>query len=114
VLGAWAGERLLGGVLLFHHDRESAVVEIGIWVVAPAQGRGLAGAACRELIAFARTELEAERVEWRAVTENVASLRLAARLRFRHEATLRGAYVLRDRRHDIEILSLVGSELDRA
>lgn len=112
VLGIWAGTRLLGGVLLFEHDREAATIEIGIWVVAAAEGCGVASAACRELIAFARRELGVERVEWRAASENVASVRLAGRLGFRHEGTLRSVYVLRGRRLDLEILSLVGGELD--
>jgi hypothetical protein len=35
-------------------------------------------------------------------------------LGFRYEGTLRSAYVLRDRRCDMDVLSLVGAELDAA
>ncbi len=79
VLGAWAGSRLLGGALLFHHDRDAAIVELGCWVIAAAEGRGVASAGCRTLIAFARNELAAERLEWHTTTANVASRRLAER-----------------------------------
>ena len=38
---------------------------------------------------------------------------LAERLGFRHEGTLRSAYVLRGERYDLDVLSLVGDELTR-
>ncbi len=111
-LGAWAGPRLLGGAVLLHHQPEAAIVEIGCWVIAEAAGRGVAAACCRELIALARRELRAERVEWHASPENAASVGLAQRLGFKREGTLRSAYVLRGERQDVVLLSLVESELD--
>jgi ribosomal-protein-serine acetyltransferase len=114
VVGAWDGLRLIGGAVLFHHDAEHANVEIGCWVLAAGEGRGLAYAACRELLAIARNELEAERVEWRTTPVNERSRRLAERLGFRHDGTLRSNYVMHDARHDTEVFSLIGSEIDRA
>ena len=110
--GAWRGDTLLGGALLFHHDPEQHVVEIGCWVVQAGEGVGIASAACRLLIGLARSQLRAERVEWHATTANVRSRVLAERLGFQHEGTLRSNYVLRGTRLDTDVLSLVGSELD--
>ena len=43
---------------------------------------------------------------------NTRSRRLAERLGFQHEGTLRSNYVLRGERLDTDVLSLVGAELD--
>jgi ribosomal-protein-serine acetyltransferase len=111
-VGVWAGDDLVGGGVLFHHEPELAVVEVGCWLTAVAEGGGVAAATCRVLVGLARSELAAERVEWHASTLNVRSRRLAERLGFRYEGTLRSNYVLRGERLDTDLLSLVGAELD--
>ncbi len=112
VAGAWSGHRILGGALLFHHAPPDATVELGCWVTAQAEGRSVARACCRALLLVARRDLLAQRVEWRAATVNEHSRRLAERLGFRHEGTLRSNYALRGQRLDSDVLSLVGPELD--
>ena len=110
--GVWAGDALVGGALLFHHVPSADVVEIGCWLTAAAEGGGVAAAACRALIGLARSELSAERVEWHSTTTNARSRRLAERLGFQHEGTLRSNYVLHGERLDTDVFSLVGPELD--
>ena len=110
--GVWSGDSLVGGALLFHHEPETGVIEIGCWLTAAAEGGGVAAAACRVLVGLARSELAVERVEWHASTVNTRSRRLAERLGFLHEGTLRSNYVLRGQRLDTDVLSLVGVELD--
>jgi len=112
--GAWHDEVLVGGGVLFAHDPAQAVVELGIWMTSGAAGRGVATAVCRALLAHARRELEAERVVWQSATGNVRSRRLAKKLGFVHEGTLRSNYVLRGERLDTDVLSLVDGEIDRA
>jgi ribosomal-protein-serine acetyltransferase len=114
VAGAFDGEAIVGGALLLHHDPDAATIEIGCWASAAVQGRGVARAACRALIAFARRALRVERVAWHCTTVNPRSRALAERLGFRHEGTLRSAYVLRGERLDLDVLSLVGAEIDQA
>jgi RimJ/RimL family protein N-acetyltransferase len=110
--GVWYGDALVGGALLFHHQPDDGIVELGCWLTAAAEGGGVAAAACRVLIGLARSDLGAERVEWHCSTGNTRSRRLAERLGFRHEGTLRSNYVLRGERLDTDVLSLVGAELD--
>jgi RimJ/RimL family protein N-acetyltransferase len=74
----------------------------------------VATAACRELMKIARRDLRVERLEWQAAVENVRSRRLAEKLGFRYEGTLRSNYILRDDRHSTDILSLIGEEIDQA
>jgi RimJ/RimL family protein N-acetyltransferase len=113
-VGAWEESRLLGGAVLFHHEPASAAIELGCWVVAEAEGRGIAAACCVELLELARSGLRAERVEWRTTPANMRSRRLAERLGFRYEGRLRSRYVLREARLDVDVLSLVGAEIDAA
>jgi ribosomal-protein-serine acetyltransferase len=110
--GAFDGEEIVGGALLLCHDSEVASIELGCWATAAVEGLGVARAACEALIAFARAELGVERVVWRSTTRTRRSRALAERLGFYYEGTLRRAYVLHGRCLDIDILSLVGSELD--
>jgi ribosomal-protein-serine acetyltransferase len=112
VAGVLDGDEIVGGALLMHHAAAFAIVELGCWAIAAVEGMGVARAACEALIALARTELHAERVEWRSTTVNARSRALAERLGFRHEGTLRSAYVLRGERYDSDVFSLVGAELD--
>ena len=111
--GAWSDGELLGGALLFHHDPTFATVEIGCWVASAGEGSGIAATACRAMLDIARDELRAERVEWRTTTVNARSRRLAERLGFHYEGTLRSNYVLGGERHDTVVLSLVGDEITR-
>jgi len=112
--GAWHAHELLGGAMLLNHDATNANVELGCWLATAAEGHGVAAAACRALLRIARAELGAERVEWRASTKNERSRRLAGRLGFRYEGTLRADYALRGTRLDTDVLSLVGGEIDAA
>ena len=111
VAGAWRDGSLLGGALLFHHEPAHGNVELGCWVAAVAEGAGVARAACRALIGIARSDLAAERIAWHATTTNPRSRRLAERLGFRHEGTLRSNYVLHGTRLDTDVFSLVGDEI---
>jgi len=110
--GAFAGEQLVGGALLVGHEPDHREVEVGCWVTTAVEGRGVAGAASAALIAHARRALAAERVVWRCTTVNPRSRALAERLGFVYEGTQRSALVLNGERYDLDVLSLVGAELD--
>ena len=112
--GAWSRGVLIGGAVLFRHDVPQHNVEIGCWVVAAGEGRGVALAACRTLLGVAVDTLHVERVEWRTTNANVRSRYLAEKLGFRYEGTLRSNYVLDGARCDTVVLSLVGGEITRA
>ncbi len=112
MLGVFVGERLLGGCNLIRWRPEHARVELGVWVVTEAEGRGLMRAACAATIRYARRGLKVERVEWSADVANDRSRGLARRLGFVEEVVARSYDVLAGRRFDVVRCSLVGSELD--
>lgn len=112
--GAFAGDELVAGVVLLGHAPVLATVELGCWAVTAAEGRGVVRAGCVAALGFARDELGAERVVWQAATANTRSRGLAERLGFRHEGVARSACPLAGERLDLDVLSLVGPEIDVA
>ena len=67
--------------------------EIGYWMARCHRGKGLLHEAAAAVIdwGFDREGVGAERIEWRAVVGNRGSARVAQRLGFRYEGTLRRA-----------------------
>jgi ribosomal-protein-serine acetyltransferase len=108
------GDVLAGGTVLLHHDPRVGSIEVGCWIVTGYEGQGLVRRAVLATIAHARTALGSHRVVWTAAAGNARSRGLAERLGFRHEGRLRDAGLHRDERQDLDVLSLVGDEIDRA
>lgn len=108
VTGAADG-RLLAMVGL--HARDASMREIGFWAAPWARGRGVMTGAARLALRFAFDELRLERVEWRAVVGNEASRRVADKLGFVQEGTLRAGLLHRGERVDGWVAGLLPGEL---
>lgn len=102
--------RLLGGTGLHAPDAEAASLKIGYWLRPDATGRGYASEAAWRLTRVAFEVAGVERLEIRAVTENMASRRVPERLGFHLEGILRAAASLRGERRDLALYALVRSE----
>ena len=81
--------RLLGGSGLHRIDWTLRVFEIGYWVRATEEGRGYVAEAVQLLTRLAFERLQAARVEIRMDPRNIRSRRVASRLGFVLEGTLR-------------------------
>jgi RimJ/RimL family protein N-acetyltransferase len=79
-----------GNVGLHRFNWDTRVFEVGWWCRRRFQGRGLITEAARALVEFAFTHLGARRVWCACDEENAASWRVAERLGFEHEGTLKG------------------------
>jgi ribosomal-protein-serine acetyltransferase len=110
--GVFGSDRLLGGTNLVHYAPDLDQVELGVWAITAAEGRGLMRAACAATIRYARRELRVARLVWRSGIENHRSRALAGRLGFVEEGVARSSYVLDGRRLDVVVCSLVETELD--
>jgi ribosomal-protein-serine acetyltransferase len=108
------GRALAGGTVLMAHDPRVAAVELGCWIVRGLEGQGAARRACLATVDHARRALAAHRIAWVAAADNRRSRVLAERLGFHHEGRLREAGLHRGRRQDLDVLSLVGTEIDEA
>jgi RimJ/RimL family protein N-acetyltransferase len=80
-------------------------------VVAPAaRGRGVASAAVRVLSAWAFSELKLERLQLSIRPDNVVSRRVAEKVGYAYEGTLRSAKLIRGKRVDVAVYSLLPNE----
>ena len=104
-------DEALGGVQLKGPDCEERRSEAGYWLSAGGRGRGLAFAAMRELVAYARGELGGERFELYIYPGNEPSRLLARRCGFRYEAFLCGYVMWEGKRDDMELWALLPAEL---
>lgn len=90
-VGMWdcATDRYLGGIWLYYNDRHVPAMEIGYWIRVSAQGQGYVTEAAMLLCKLAFLTFEAQRVCIQCDAANIKSAKIARRLGFVHEATLR-------------------------
>jgi RimJ/RimL family protein N-acetyltransferase len=104
--------RLLGSIDMRVNAMSTG--HIGYWVAADARGSGVCTAALRTLCRWALDDLTLGRLELVTDPENVASQRVAEKVGFRREATLRSHLLYPDgRRRDSVMFSLLPGELRR-
>ena len=109
ILDRSTGE-LLGGI--GSRVAGPAVVEIGYWVKAGARGRGIATRALALIVRFAFDELDAARVQLTTEPENLGSQRVAEKAGFVREGTLRSRLLIKGRRRDAVMFSLLREDID--
>ncbi|MGH2653294.1 MAG: GNAT family N-acetyltransferase [Actinomycetota bacterium] len=85
--------------------------EIGYWVASARAGRGYATEAGSAVVAFGFDALGLYRLELRAGVENPASQRVAEKLGFRREGTLRRGCPLADGAYDGYLYGLLATDL---
>lgn len=107
------GGELVGGCGL-HARCGPCALELGYWLRSDRWGRGLATELAAALTRTAFEVHEVERVDLRCAPDNLRSARVAEKLGFRHEATLRHRLLRRDGSGEMGaamIWSLVDDEL---
>ncbi len=108
--GIWSGDRLLGLCGLHDISRINANSQIGYWLRSDAQGRGVMTLAVGALLALGFGALDLERIELRAAEGNARSWRVAERLGFRFEGTMRNLIRVRHGFVDARLYSLLKAE----
>ncbi len=109
-LGIFRAERFIGSIGFVYFDWVAGKAEIGYWISADEEGKGIVTASARLLIDFAFRELELNRIEIRCSSENSRSAAIPQRLGFTREGLLRMAEFRNGRLHDFEIYGLLASE----
>ncbi len=100
----------LVGVIGFHFiDHEDRKTEIGYWLAASMQSKGLMTRACRAMVDYAFHELELNRVEIQVATDNIRSRGIPERLGFTQEGILRDDAWLRDHFVDHVVYGMLGT-----
>jgi RimJ/RimL family protein N-acetyltransferase len=106
-----AADRIVGSIGLFHADWEVRSVEIGYGVRGDERGKGYASEALGAVARWALTEGGFQRAYLTAITENIASIRVAEKAGLHREGTLRRAGLEEDGLHDLAVFSLLDDEL---
>jgi RimJ/RimL family protein N-acetyltransferase len=110
IYGIWLRGELVGGTIFRVFEPAVGVCEVGVWLSAEAEGKGLVHRAVRRMIDWAIKERGMQRIEWRTAPENTRSIAAAKRLGMRREGVLRSANVLHGVRHDVEIYAVLADE----
>jgi|AntRauTorckE5430_2_1112549.scaffolds.fasta_scaffold00760_10 ribosomal-protein-serine acetyltransferase len=84
--------------------------EIGYWIAKDMQGKGIVTKSVKRLIHYGFKHLNLNRILIRVSTQNIGSKRVAQRLNFTYEGTLRSDFIINDEFVDMEIYGLLKSE----
>jgi ribosomal-protein-serine acetyltransferase len=110
IYGIWLAGTLVGGVMFVSFDVASGVCEIGCWLEAAGEGRGLVTRAARRLIEWAFAARGMSRIEWHNSSANTRSGAVARRLGMTLDGVLRQSWPYQGVRHDTEIWSILAEE----
>lgn len=107
--GIYLDGKLVGGVGLTV-DTLSNAGEIGYWLDAGYEGRGIVTRVCRRFFDFAFDELGLHRIELHAAVTNVRSRAVAERLGMRQEGVAREGHRLHDGYVDVAVYGILEDE----
>jgi ribosomal-protein-serine acetyltransferase len=104
------GGEILGTIGFASFDRDANVTEIGYWIDAGEQGKGIVSRAARRLVDIAFTDLGMNRVQIRCAADNLRSAAIPEKLGFKLEGVQR-QHVFRDGKiYDFRIYGLLRAE----
>lgn len=107
--GIWYQNRLVGSIG-YPMDWVDHKVEIGYWIDASMQGKGLVTRACRALVTYAFDQYHLNKVEIHCATGNTRSRAIPERLGFTQEGIIRQAERCNDHYNDLVVYGMLASE----
>jgi ribosomal-protein-serine acetyltransferase len=110
VAGIWCKNEFAGTIGTHKIDWLNRKVEIGYWIAARFQGKGIVTDACRALIDHAFRELELNRVEIHCAEGNLKSCAIPKRLGFEFEGVRRQGQFLDGRYLDIHVYAILARD----
>ncbi len=106
-------ERLVGAISVVHFNREHSRCEIGYWLRADCQGRGILTRTASAFIDYLFRNKNMNRLEIHVIPGNLKSRAAALRLGFQSDGVLRKALRMYGNYHDVEIFSLLKADWER-
>lgn len=114
IYGIWRGDDLIGGVLFRTFEPDQGSCEVGCWLGAGVEGKGLMTAAARVLVDWAFRVRGMTRVYWQTTPANTRSIAVAKRLGMTEEGVLRKSFAHNGIHHDVMVLSILADEWQAA
>ncbi len=108
--GIWHQNKLVGSIGYPSLDWPDRKVEIGYWIDASMQGKGLVTKACKLLVTFAFEQYNLNKVEIHCAPGNTRSRAIPERLGFTQEGVIRQAEWCKDHYNDIVVYGMLASE----
>ncbi|QRF22408.1 GNAT family N-acetyltransferase [Alicyclobacillus sp. TC] len=105
----WYDNQLIGSIGL-RISQANRSASIGYWISKEYEGKGVMTKCCKAMINYAFRELKLNRIEIRAIKENVRSRAIPERLGFKHEGTFRQDVKLNDELADSSVYGLLAEE----
>jgi ribosomal-protein-serine acetyltransferase len=102
--------KFVGGTGLNKFDFANRTTEIGYWLSAEYEGKGIVTRSCKALIEYAFEDLGFNRIEIKCATENTKSRAIPEKLGFTEEGVLREAEWLYDHFIDWAVYSLLAKD----
>ncbi|MEN6372703.1 MAG: GNAT family protein [Armatimonadota bacterium] len=102
--------KIVGGIGMMPVNVWNRSTELGYWLDADAEGKGLVTASCRALLDHCFNEMNINRVTLRTASGNTRSQAVAKRLGAVHESTQRQSAILQNKLVDIEVFSILKNE----
>ncbi|MDI1241874.1 MAG: GNAT family protein [bacterium] len=109
-VGIWHKGAIAGQIGYNHLESAIHKAEIGYWLGASFEGKGLITRSCRIMIDHAVRNLSINRIEIKCGTENLKSRKIPERLGFTEEGIARQAEWLHGRYIDLAVYSILSSE----
>jgi len=106
-LGIWYDHQFCGVIDLHNWDHQIQKAEIGYWLGASFQGKGIATAATKALISYAFRHLHINKIEIRFVLQNEQSARIPIKLGFCREGVLRDSAKLHGQFVDMVVMGVL-------
>lgn len=111
--GIWYKGKLAGSIGFHYIDKYDRKTEIGYWLSASMQGKGLMTKACKAMINYAFAKYRLNRIEIHCATENKRSRAIPERLGFKQDAIMRETAWLYDHFEDHVVYSMLAREWTR-
>ena len=109
-LSIWFQDKLVGCLGLHHLDKKNKKAAIGYWLDINHQGKGTMTLSVKALMKYSFQNLNLNRLEILAATQNPKSFTIAERLGFTKEGTLRETEFVNGRWFDYIVYSLLKRE----
>ncbi len=102
--------KIIGGMGMHKWEPDIKRAQIGYWITAPYEGRGIISKALNKFIAYLFEQLPLNKIEIHFVAANKRSAGVAAKLGFTIEGVIRQSFVRNGITEDLVVLGLLKSE----